>query len=57
MYESNHPFRKRGFYTRNATAEGWFFFFQGRVYITDEKACLIIKYEPEEHGFLEGVLV
>lgn len=26
MYESNHPFRKRGFYTRNATAEGWFFF-------------------------------
>lgn len=32
-------------------------FFQGHVYIRDEKACLIIKYEPEEHGFLEGVLV
>lgn len=35
----------------------FFFFSQGLVCITNEKACLIIKCEPEEHGILEGVLV
>lgn len=56
MYESNHPSEKRGLLYKKSHRR-FFFFFQGLVCITNEKACLIIKCEPEEHGILEGVLV
>lgn len=65
MYESNHPSEKRGLFVQEIPQKSFFFvggiffffFSQGLVCITNEKACLIIKCEPEEHGILEGVLV
>lgn len=61
-YEPNHPCKKKGAFIREMPQRIDFFYFffyfsQGHVYISDEKACLIIKYEPGERGSLEGALV